>query len=251
MYQRIPQGVAKRVEIPVYLVDNHISPAIGKTIPVKISKNGAALSDPGAGATNLTETANGFYYFDLSAADTGTPGPLAVYAVDAAATVDPVRLIFEVVDPHNAGFDGVPAVAAGAVGGLPTVNASNQVKATDGGGAALATHADVAALPSASVIVAAMQAQGTALQQLVAAIGTLSADERNAVADALLGRANAIDGKTPKQVLQIIAAVLAGKVSGAGTGVETFRSLDNATARVQVTVDAAGNRTGVTNTPDP
>lgn len=44
--------------------------------------------------------------------------------------------------------------------------------------------------------------------------------ERNAVADALLSRANAIDGKTPKQILQIMAAVLAGKVSGAGSGLE-------------------------------
>ena len=251
MYQRIPQGITKRVEVPVYLAADHISPATGKTIPVKLSKNGAAFSDPSGGATNLTEISNGFYYFDLSATDTGTTGPLAVHAVDGPATVDPVRLIFEVVDPHNAGFDGVPAAAAGANGGLPTVNASNQVKATDGSGAALATHADVTALPSASGIVTAMQAPGSSLSQLVAAIGTLSADERSAVADALLSRANAIDGKTPKQILQIMAAVLAGKISGAGTGTETFRALSDATDRVQVVVDNVGNRTGVTYTPDP
>jgi hypothetical protein len=251
MFQRIPQGISKRVTAPVYLAADHISPATGKTIPVKLSKNGAPFSDPSGGALNLAEIGNGFYCFDLSTTDTGTAGPLAVYAADGAGLVDPVRLVFEVADPHNAGFDGIPAAAAGTGGGLPTANASNQVKATDGNGTALATHADVAALPNAAAIVAAMQSPGTNLAQLVAAIGTLSADQRDAVADALLNRAAAIDGKTPKQVLQIIAAVLAGKVSGAGTGTETFRALSDATDRVQVVVDNLGNRIGVSYTADP
>lgn len=56
---------------------------------------------------------------------------------------------------------------------------------------------------------------------------------------------NNIDGKTLQQVLQIMAAILAGKVSGAGSGVETFKGLDGATDRVVVTTDPAGNRTNV------
>jgi hypothetical protein len=72
-----------------------------------------------------------------------------------------------------------------------------------------------------------------------------------ATADALLDRADAVEsGKTLREALRIIAAVIAGKVSGAGAGVETFTGLDGSTTRVEVTTDAAGNRTGITYTPD-
>lgn len=52
-------------------------------------------------------------------------------------------------------------------------------------------------------------------------------------------------GVTFKQGLQRMAAVIAGKVSGAGTGVEVFVGLDGATTRVTVTVSDIGNRTTV------
>jgi hypothetical protein len=65
-------------------------------------------------------------------------------------------------------------------------------------------------------------------------------------ADALLDRANGIETNvTVRQALRIMAAVLAGKVSGANSGLEQFTGLDGATARVQVTTDAVGNRTRV------
>ncbi len=82
-----------------------------------------------------------------------------------------------------------------------------------------------------------------------AAVGsamTLQSAERDAIAAALLDLGNAIDGKTLRQALQIIASVLAGKVSGAGSGSETFRGLDDQHDRVVVTADASGNRTNVT-----
>jgi hypothetical protein len=74
---------------------------------------------------------------------------------------------------------------------------------------------------------------------------TLTPDERNAVADALLDRAAAIDGKTPREAMRIATAVLAGKIDDAGTGEETFVGLDGTTARAVVTVNATGNRTDV------
>jgi hypothetical protein len=82
-----------------------------------------------------------------------------------------------------------------------------------------------------------------------AAIGsamTLQSAERDATAAALLDLGNAIDGKTLRQALQIIASVLAGKVSGAGSGTETFRGLDDQHNRVVVTADISGNRSNVT-----
>lgn len=53
-------------------------------------------------------------------------------------------------------------------------------------------------------------------------------------------------GLSAEEILRIMASVLAGKVSGAGTGTETFLGLDGTTPRVISTVDNNGNRTNVT-----
>ncbi len=52
-------------------------------------------------------------------------------------------------------------------------------------------------------------------------------------------------GLTAAEVLRIIASAMAGKVSGAGSGTETFKGLDGTTDRIVSTVDNDGNRTGV------
>jgi len=60
------------------------------------------------------------------------------------------------------------------------------------------------------------------------------------VADALMDQDDGIEtDMTLRQAMRVMAAVLAGKVSGAGSG------LDGSTTRVQVTTDPAGNRTDV------
>lgn len=51
---------------------------------------------------------------------------------------------------------------------------------------------------------------------------------------------------TAEQVMKIMASALAGKVSGAGSGTETFKGLDGSTDRIVSTVDSSGNRTAVT-----
>lgn len=53
-------------------------------------------------------------------------------------------------------------------------------------------------------------------------------------------------GYTAEEILRIIAAVLAGKVSGAGTGTEVFRDITDVKDRVTSTVDVDGNRTALT-----
>jgi hypothetical protein len=68
---------------------------------------------------------------------------------------------------------------------------------------------------------------------------------QNAIAAAVWTLSAWIDGKTPQEAIRIIAAVLAGKVTGAGSGVESFTGLDGATPRVEVTCSAAGNRSTV------
>lgn len=59
--------------------------------------------------------------------------------------------------------------------------------------------------------------------------------------------ARAVDGTyTQDEVMRLIAAVLAGKVSGAGTGTETFRDINDTKDRIVATVDVNGNRTAIT-----
>jgi hypothetical protein len=73
----------------------------------------------------------------------------------------------------------------------------------------------------------------------------LTSGERTTLSNALLDLAAAVDGKTLREVMRIMAAILAGKVSGAGSGSESFTGLDGLTPRVEVTTDPAGNRTDV------
>ena len=85
-----------------------------------------------------------------------------------------------------------------------------------------------------------------------ASVGEFGSNDRTMLdATAKLDEADAIDGKTLRQAMRIMAAMLAGKVDGAGSGVETFTGLDGSTPRVEVTVDASGNRSAVTYDPAP
>lgn len=75
-------------------------------------------------------------------------------------------------------------------------------------------------------------------------IGTTGAQE---IADAVL--ATAVDGSvTLKQILQIIGAATAGKLSGAATTTITIRDVNDTRNCVVATVDASGNRSAVTYT---
>lgn len=70
----------------------------------------------------------------------------------------------------------------------------------------------------------------------------LSADERIAIWTLEDGIETNV---TPKQALQRIGAIVAGKVSGAGTDAELFVGMDGETNRVLVQADSNGNRTAV------
>lgn len=72
---------------------DHISPALGETPVVTLSKNGGAFASP-AGA--ISELGNGWYVIAPAAADFDTTGPLVLHATGAAA--DPTDSTFEVWD---------------------------------------------------------------------------------------------------------------------------------------------------------
>jgi len=88
-----------------------------------------------------------------------------------------------------------------------------------------------------SAYIAAIQAAGV----------TLTSASMNAVATALLDLTDGIEsGITLRQATRGIASALCGKVSGAGTGVETFKGIGNDTTRMVNNVTSQGNRTAVT-----
>lgn len=73
---------------------------------------------------------------------------------------------------------------------------------------------------------------------------TLSSQGNEDIANAVMQYAIEA-GWSVETMMRVFAAVLAGKVSGAGTGTEIFRGINDDKARVTATVDAAGNRTNI------
>lgn len=116
----------------------------------------------------------------------------------------------------------------------------------------LATAAGLAAA-AAAIVADTEDIQARLPAALVS--GKIAADVdaaiQNAIADALLDRANAIDTHTPRQALKLMAAVLCGKLSGSGTVDDpyVFLGIDGTTVRVTSVANAAGLRTAVTLTP--
>lgn len=179
---------------------------------IRLKKNGGAWAQKNAAQT-LSHEENGNYEVTLDATDTNTLGLLRLHVHESGAL--PVWEDFTVI-PANV-YDSL-------IGGSDTLD----VQVT-GMGANVIT--------SSAINTDAITATG------------LAADAANEIADALLNRANAIEtGLTPVQSLRLIAAVLAGKVSGGGTGTVTVRNAvaDSKDRIVATTPDANGNRSAIT-----
>lgn len=84
----------------------------------------------------------------------------------------------------------------------------------------------------------------SAITDLVETGLALSTEERDSIATAILDLAGAADGYTFRQILRLITALLAGRVSGHPTA-PVFRNALNTKDRVSFTLDEDGNRTGV------
>ena len=76
----------------------------------------------------------------------------------------------------------------------------------------------------------------------VAVAGSLTAES---IAQAVWGEVLE-GGFTARELMQLMAAALAGKISGAGTPNVTIRAVGDAADRIVATVDANGNRLAVT-----
>jgi hypothetical protein len=115
------QSTTVTVALKVYLND-HVTPATGKTVAITISVNKGAFANPSAGATNATEIGNGWYYWTSSTTDTGTLGPLIVLGTSAGC--DNADQAYHITKATNRGMTGIPDAAANTSGGLPILSVS-------------------------------------------------------------------------------------------------------------------------------
>jgi len=176
---------------------------------VKLSKNGGAFaqSNNSSGSPNRTHDTGGWYRIDLDTTDTNTLGVLVLSIQISGAC--PVWHEFMVMsaNEYNSQFGtgdlavnaskvggatvasgAIPNAAAGADGGLPTVNANNDVHGVQTG-VGLADDAITSAKISDSAVTAAKLADDaiTAGKIAAGAIGAseLAADALTAVAEAV------------------------------------------------------------------
>lgn len=123
--------------------------ATGVTVTIQLSKNGAALANPSAGASTLTELAHGLYVFALTATDTNAAGSLA-YALYNGATLYTPPDCQDTIVPGLPGDDVISTGTASA-GGASTITLATalganslpngcQVKITGGTGAGQARN---------------------------------------------------------------------------------------------------------------
>ncbi len=101
--------------------------------------------------------------------------------------------------------------------------------------------ADIIALKAETALIVAdtNELQTDDVPGLIGALNDITVDN-------ILDAAAAVDGYTPRQVLALALAALAGKLSGAATTTVTVRSADDNHDRITATVDADGNRSAVT-----
>ncbi|MCD4728203.1 MAG: hypothetical protein K8R46_11105 [Pirellulales bacterium] len=136
------------------------------------------------------------------------------------------------------------------VGGA-TINAGSASTAKDAAVLRAALRTGPIAVANGQAITATLKSNNTGDTDVDVTVTPRRVLDADNVTDALLDQDDGIEtDMTVRQAMRVMAAVLAGKVSGAGSGLETFKALDGSTTRVQVTTDAAGNRTNVSYTPD-
>jgi hypothetical protein len=117
--------------IPVLLVDitDGFTPELGVTAPtINVSKNGAT---PASGAGTWVEIGNGQYYYQLTTGEVDTLGWVSLNIEKATVSRDYNSVVqimaYDPFDIVRIGLTALPNAAAGAVGGLPTGDASGRV----------------------------------------------------------------------------------------------------------------------------
>jgi hypothetical protein len=197
------------------------------------------------GTTTATEmdatNAKGLYLFTLTQAETNA-NTLTFTAKSTSSDVAIVPRFFSTRPPNESGL---------------LIDSNGSVTLADGGltAAKIAADAFTSAKFQDGFLTAAKIANDaiTAAKIAADAIGAseLAADAATEIVTAIFARAFSAgySSLTFDQLLKVMVAVLAGKVSGAATTTETFRNLADSANVVVATVDASGNRSALTLTP--
>jgi hypothetical protein len=231
----------------------------------RLKKNNGAWAQKNQ-VSSATHEEEGWYEVVLDATDTNTLGilELAVYIAGALPAWREFLVVpAAVYDSIVAGTDTLPvdaiqwlgaAIAAPTIAGVPEVDVTHAAGAAQ---ASIATQASVntiddfldteiaAILAAVDTEVAAIKAKTDNLPAAPAAVGDIPTAAQNAAG--LLDLADAIEvGLTARGTLRLLAAAMAAKLSGAGTGTEVFRNaVADTKDRITATVDIAGNRSAI------
>lgn len=135
------------------------------------------------------------------------------------------------------GIKGTSTVSAGIIG---AGDAAGTIPGTCTVTAPITGLKDAAAtLPGSCTMTVASIGRGS----MSAAINIGFAPSADDIAFAVWGLANGIEnGWTPRQSMRVMAAALAGKVSGSGVNAPVFRSITDTKPRITATTDADGDR---------
>jgi hypothetical protein len=203
----------------------------GVTVTARLSVDGAAQATAGGA---VAELGNGQYRFSPTAADTNGNSVGYLFTAAGALPVN-VHCFTTAANPADAvagGLTALPAAAAGAAGGLPTVNAANQVAGVSGNVAGSVGSVAAGGIAAASFAAGAVDA------------AALAADAAAEVADKLLGRSlqgGADGGRTVRDSLRL----LRNRWTVAGTTL-TIYAEDDATASHTMTVTATAGANAIT-----
>jgi len=135
-----------------------------------------------------------------------------------------------------------PADYKADVSGLSTHDAAAVVAALGTGSTLTSCTTATGFLDAAGV----RTAVGLSSANLDTQIGTLATPAQvNAQVLDVLNVDTLVAGVTMAEALRRIGAITSGVISGAGTGIETFKDYEGSVKTVVVTVDASGNRSGI------
>lgn len=248
----IKQGTTSK-SLYVFIYDSSVTTGAGLTgLAFNTSSLTAYYVQPGGSATSITlatQTATGAYSSGGFVAVDGTNMP-GLYRLDipnaaltgaasvvvmlkGATNMAPCVLEIELtaVDNQDAtrfGLSALPNAAAEASGGLVTRGTGTGQITVSSGAVTVGTNNDKTGYTASTV------SDKTGYSLSTSGI------------DAILDRTDGVEtGWTPRQALRIIAAALAGKLSGAATTTVAIRSITDSKARITATVDADGNRSSV------
>ena len=217
-----------------------------------VSKDGASAA---SAAGSYAEVGSGYYAYAPSQAETNCDLFLLIVGSSTAnVEVEDVIIYTSVEDSIETKVDTVDGIVdAILVDTATTLN--DKIDVVDGIVDAILVDTDTT-IPGRittldtkvdtvdGIVDAILVDTDTTLPGLLSTIDTVC--DQTLIDTAALTSATFVDGKSLAQALQIIAAAVAGRVSGAGTGTETFLGIDEATTRITITVDTDGNRSDIT-----